>query len=497
MERKKSPLLEFFFLIIFLTGIYATQFYSYLLFHVFAELLSIIIGINVFVIAWNARKNIDNFFYIGLGISALFVSLIDLIHTLAYKGMNIFLGYDANLPTQLWIGARYLQAVSLFISLILMIKPININILFTGYLIFASILVFLIFLGFFPNCYIEGQGLTQFKIISEYIIILLFIISLLMLYHNKNEFNTKVYKYLTAAFIITIFSELSFTNYVSVYGIFNLIGHLMKIIAFYLIYKAIIQIGFGEPIEILYRKLKKSEELYRKAYNRADLYKDIFTHDMNNILQVISSSIELTQKYIKKDQNSEKIQKFSNLIEDQILRGARLINNIRKLSKIEEEGVILRKVNLNEQMNHAIQNFKMVKYKKKVKINIIHTDERIHVFADDLLIDVFDNLLLNALKYNNNDTVEIEIIISKILENYTPFIKLKFKDNGIGIMDELKEIIFQNGYDMKKGGKGMGIGLSLVSKLLANYGGKIRVEDRIQGDYQKGSNFIVLLREYI
>jgi signal transduction histidine kinase len=81
------------------------------------------------------------------------------------------------------------------------------------------------------------------------------------------------------------------------------------------------------------------------------------------------------------------------------------------------------------------------------------------------------------------------------LENGTKFIKLEFIDNCIGIEDFRKTLIFQEGHRHKKGGKGMGIGLSLVSKIVNSYNEKIWIENKVKGDFSKGSNFILLLPE--
>ena len=70
---------------------------------------------------------------------------------------------------------------------------------------------------------------------------------------------------------------------------------------------------------------------------------------------------------------------------------------------------------------------------------------------------------------------------------------MEFIDNGIGISDKRKEIIFQEGIESEKGTKGMGFGLSLVKKIIDKYNGKIWIEDRIKGDYTKGSNFVILI----
>ena len=74
---------------------------------------------------------------------------------------------------------------------------------------------------------------------------------------------------LYAATAVSIAAELSFTLYVDVYGLLNLIGHFLEIVAFYLIYKAIIETGLVRPYNLLFRNLKQSEEQYRDLYEEA------------------------------------------------------------------------------------------------------------------------------------------------------------------------------------------------------------------------------------
>jgi signal transduction histidine kinase len=62
-------------------------------------------------------------------------------------------------------------------------------------------------------------------------------------------------------------------------------------------------------------------------------------------------------------------------------------------------------------------------------------------------------------------------------------------------MTKIIIIIFERGYKIKGGTGGMGIGLSLVKKIIYDYYGRIWVEDRIEGDHTKGSNFVVMLME--
>lgn len=268
--EKKRDYLEpsIFFFILF--GIYLTSWYSFLLFHTIAELFSIVIAGGIFVIAWNSRRNIDNSFFLVIGISFIFVGFIDLLHTIAYAGIGIFVGYDANLPTQLWIGARYLQALSFLFGSLVVNKKLKPYYLTVGYTIITFILVSLIFIGLFPDAYIVGSGLTPFKIISEYIINLILFITILIMYKYRNAYDKKVLILIILSIIATMVSELAFTFYVSVYGFSNLVGHIFKIIAFYLLYKSIIRIGLETPFDLVYRQLKTSEQRITHAYSELD-----------------------------------------------------------------------------------------------------------------------------------------------------------------------------------------------------------------------------------
>ncbi len=116
----------------------------------------------------------------------------------------------------------------------------------------------------FPDSYIEGLGLTRFKIISEYIISLILLCSLAVLYSRKERFEERVYRLIAASIAVTIFGETAFTLYTDVYGFYNFIGHFFKILSFYLIYKAIIETSFDDPYTLLFRELKKSEEALRQ-----------------------------------------------------------------------------------------------------------------------------------------------------------------------------------------------------------------------------------------
>jgi PAS domain S-box-containing protein len=242
-------------------GLYLSSLYNYLLFHTLVELFSIVVGCGIFIIAWNSRRLLDNNYLLFLGIAYLFIAFLDLIHTLAYKGMPIFQGYGADLPTQLWIAARYTASLSLFIAPFFLRRRLIAGMAFGAYSLLTVLVLASLFLWpVFPSCFIEGSGLTPFKKISEYVISGILLAAFFMLFKNRDEFDRNVFRWLAASILTAIAAELSFTLYVSVYGLSNLSGHFFKLISFYLIYKAIIQTGLKRPYDLLFRTLAMSQQ---------------------------------------------------------------------------------------------------------------------------------------------------------------------------------------------------------------------------------------------
>ncbi|MCX7982704.1 MAG: PAS domain S-box protein [Syntrophales bacterium] len=275
MNNPKSIVLIALSILIFLIGLYLLSLKNYLLFHSLAELYSIVIAGGIFIVAWNARSYLDCGYLLLLGISYLFVGFIDTIHTLAFKGMGVFAGSDANLPTQLWIAARYLESFSFLAASFFIDRTLNIG----KALFFYSVIVLLIFssivLDVFPTCYIEGYGLTPFKIGSEYAISAILLFSIYLLRRRKEMFSRRVYGLISWSIVTTIFSEIAFTLYVNVYGISNFFGHVLKIVSFYLIYKAIIETGLRKPYELLWRRMKLNEDKLREERDKIKKYMDI------------------------------------------------------------------------------------------------------------------------------------------------------------------------------------------------------------------------------
>lgn len=249
-------------------GLFAISRYNYLLFHSLAEIFSIVIALGIFMFAWNSRNFQGNHYLVFVGIAYLFVGGIDLLHALSYKGMGVFAESGAQRPTQLWIVARYVEALSLLAAPIFIKRRMHAAVVFGIYsftvvALLASVFVWKIF----PVCFVEGTGLTNFKKASEFIICGILVLAAVFLFRRRHEVDDRFFVLTMWSIGITILAELSFTLYADVYGLSNLVGHYLKIVSFYLLYIAIIHSGLQKPYKHLFGNLARSEKRFRSLFD--------------------------------------------------------------------------------------------------------------------------------------------------------------------------------------------------------------------------------------
>ena len=258
--------------VLVMLGLYMTSRFSYLLFHTIAKLFSVLIAFSTFLLAWNSRRFLDNNYLLFLGIALPFIGGVDLLHALSFPGMGIFVLHDANLTAQLWITGRYLTGLSLLVAPIFACGSLSPRRVLLAFAAFSSLLLYSIFAGLFPVCYVEGQGLTPFNQVSELVITITLIAAIVGLGRNRARLEDDMYRYLVAAIVAIIAAGLALTLLTPVYSATGVVGPLLNIAAFYLVYKALIEAGLTRPYDLLFRNLKQSEqELKRHQSQREEL----------------------------------------------------------------------------------------------------------------------------------------------------------------------------------------------------------------------------------
>lgn len=228
---------------------------NYLLFHALVELACVVVAGLIFTISWLTKEHEGNVFPVTLGVGYLFSGFFDLLHILAYKGMGVFISTGANPATQLWIAGRYWEASILAAAPL--VRSGRAWAFFTaGGTVYASFVLTGIFRWRnFPDCYLEGKGLTVFKIASEYAIILLLLTALLTLRRGRTRLPPVLVRYLPFSILCTIVSEFCFTLYVNVTDVANFTGHLAKLAGYAVLFSGIAAHCIKEPLNNLYRTL--------------------------------------------------------------------------------------------------------------------------------------------------------------------------------------------------------------------------------------------------
>jgi PAS domain S-box-containing protein len=259
----EQAIIRVFIALVILAFLFLLGRHNFLLFHGLVELSAVAVAWGVFILIRNARRISVPVSFLMLGTGYMLVGVFDLLHTLAYEGMGVFPGSSADLATQLWIAARFLETAALVLF------PISFSMVAVSRYGGPALVAFSIFLlagifiwDVFPQCFNPQTGLTPFKTTAEYVVMGLLGVAVLMIRKRRRLIGEKIVPLITGALLVTIVSEFFFTLYESPYGLANMTGHLLKVLSFMLIYRALIVEGLERPIEVLGRGLREENELY-------------------------------------------------------------------------------------------------------------------------------------------------------------------------------------------------------------------------------------------
>ena len=228
------------------------SYHNYLLFHVLAELFAVGVAIIMFVVVWHTYRFSRNHFLMFLGAGYFWIAWLDVAHTVLYFGMPTALD-RGNFTSQFWIATRFLEASLLLAAPLFLERPVRRRPLVTLFGAVAATVAAAILLGAFPDTFIEGKGLTPFKVNTEYLIVAILALAMFHLSLHSHQLDRRIFRLMVVCIGLTIGAELAFTFYVSMYGLSNLIGHLFKLFSFWLIYVAIIRTTLAEPFAVMAR----------------------------------------------------------------------------------------------------------------------------------------------------------------------------------------------------------------------------------------------------
>lgn len=225
-------------------------------------------------------------------------------------------------------------------------------------------------------------------------------------------------------------------------------------------------------ISILIYSLKsrvKAEDQINKLNDTLKIITKVLRHDLANAFTHINFSIELfgdskEKKYLKEISTSAK-------------HGISVIDKMKELEGMVNQGANLSDVSLKEVLNQVTANY-------KIDINIVGLKNELKVVADQGLNSVFENIISNAIRHAKVSKLDIKITTAE------KKVIIKFIDQGKGIPDSVKDKVFDEGFKYGETAN-TGLGLYIVMQTIKRYGGTISVED----NKPKGTVFIIELKK--
>lgn len=249
---------------------------NYVTIHLMIEILIIVVTITIAIQSWLISPYAQSNKRLYLGALFLTIGLLEIAHTLSYKGMPFFIMDSTTYaPTWFYILARLLLPIGLLVIFSMKEKKIQ------GYLrwiIFSISFLFTIaFVGLIyspipvlPSLIIEGNGPSALKNTLQYVAVFFQIVLILFLINNYKLAPSRISLFIGGS-IYLIISDILFTSYEDVYDIKNFIGHIFQFSGFYIFFRAIYYASIEKPFQQLLKtqeSLKKSqEEMQFMAYH--------------------------------------------------------------------------------------------------------------------------------------------------------------------------------------------------------------------------------------
>lgn len=219
--------------------------------------------------------------------------------------------------------------------------------------------------------------------------------------------------------------------------------------------------------------LRKANREQEKKIEEMIAFSDLIIHDIKNYLFMMSGYLELLEEDYDPRYIGE-LKKILDSMKNLIARSSLFIKSPEEHRKRE-------RLQVSSIIHRAIKALKMDLEKKKIRMVKSYGDAWIYV--DPVIVEAFINILHNAIKYSPEGG---EVVIET--EKLEDSILIKIRDQGPGIPDEYKEVIFKR-FRCDKRKFGMGLGLATAKYLVEANGGRIWVEDNIP----RGSVFNIQL----
>ena len=232
--------------------------------------------------------------------------------------------------------------------------------------------------------------------------------------------------------------------------------------------------GMLEEMQETETELKSQGALLAEAHRKANLYLDIYLDVLTYEILNVTISLQAYAELIRESGDVTNTE-YADRITSALNRNLTVIRNIETISKIYKTPPGQMPVNLVEILTTEVRKFPG---------NNIRTETPgVEVIADEMLGIVFHNLFLNSIKFGG---IGVTITV-RSREVQGGFVEISVADNGSGIADDLKPLIFDRFMKGSDKRSSYGLGLHIVKMLIESYGGKVWADDRVPGNPGEGA----------
>lgn len=511
---------------------------SYLAFHNVVEFFSIMVSLSIFGVGWFTHDQTGDRHALFLSAAFMVIGLMDFLHTLSNAAMPAFITPNSsNKSIQFWIAVRFFAACAFLGSAYVSAESKSqwlsrTNLMTMSLVITGSVFTVVVFFpSFAPVMFISGLGLTPFKVVSEYVIIFLLVLASIAYWKRMTRTQDRLLLYFVSSFIMSIFSELTFSTYVSVFDTYNVLGHIYKVVAFLLIYWSIFIAAVKAPHkrlmetrgklqeEVIERRRVEAEirmhrdhiedlvkqrtvelessnqELKREnterkqaeaalnertvqlenANKELESFSYTVSHDLKAPLRAIDGYSRMMLKKCGSTFDEEATRMF-NVIRSNTAKMGLLIDDLLSFSRVLRERMNLSEIDMNRLVSEVWEDIRAANQERELQLKAANI---MPGYGDLTLIrQVLFNLISNAVKFTKNrkpGTIELSSYMESDNVVYC------VKDNGVGFDMAYYDKLF--GIFQRLHGdeayEGTGIGLAIVQRIVQHHGGRVWAEGKV------------------
>nr|WP_300093209.1 MASE3 domain-containing protein [Sedimentibacter sp.] len=317
---------------------------TYLTWHSLFEFASILAAFSIFLVTYYVYDESGSLRMILLGCTFLAMGCLDTFHTLSFKGMaDFFISNDsANRATTFWIFSRLIGSIGFLEAVTI---PINVKCKYNKWIFVVpsviTVVVLLIIATYYPHVfpamYVEGKGLTAAKIATEYLIVFIMGITFLKNAADyKYEKSNQEYLFMISV-LLSIFSEFAFISYGSVYDAFNYLGHIYKIVAYFILFKVI----YVENVSIPYREMKKTKNELKKYSENLNYLVKQRTTELEEMNETLMKDLEYAREMQRSMLPSQMPKNMKVSFQAEYLPAERLSGDFYNVIKLDENNIAI------------------------------------------------------------------------------------------------------------------------------------------------------------